>query len=84
MKDTYELRPLLAEIRDGYRGMRDARRTQRAARQHTEHLRRELASYTSPSDRDDLQAILARHSDEETAQIRALLLAGPPSGSRAA
>ena len=84
MKDTYELRPLLAEIRAGYRGMRDARRSERAARQHAGRLRRELASYTSPSDLDDLQAILARHSDEETAQIRALLLTGPPPGRRAA
>ncbi len=85
MKDTiHELRPLLEEIRDGYRGMRAvrasgpgsrragraARRPQRASR---ERLRRELASYTTPSDRDDLDATLARHSDDETAEIRRLL-----------
>jgi hypothetical protein len=28
---TYELRPLLAEIRDGFRGLRDIRASRRAA-----------------------------------------------------
>jgi hypothetical protein len=80
-KPTYELRPLLAEVRDGYRGMRAIRRSQRACRRatlrseraHRRTLKRELAGYTSPGDRDDLEAILARYSDEETAEIRRLL-----------
>jgi hypothetical protein len=80
-KPTYELRPLLAEVRDGYREMRAMRvslRTakrdvMRAARTERKALKRDLAGYTSPSDRADLEAILARYSDEETAGIRRLL-----------
>jgi hypothetical protein len=36
-------------------------------------LERELASYSSPSDLDDLHAILDRYSDQETAEIRRIL-----------
>jgi hypothetical protein len=36
-------------------------------------LERELASYNSPSDLDDLHAILDRYSDQETRQIRRIL-----------
>ena len=45
---------------------REARATHRV-------LARELASYTSQSDLDDLHAILDRHSDEETRDIRRIL-----------
>ena len=38
-------------------------------------LERELASYNSPSDLDDLHAILDRYSDRETVQIRRILAA---------
>jgi hypothetical protein len=38
-------------------------------------LERELASYTSPQDLNDLDAILDRYSDQETAQIRSILAA---------
>jgi len=38
-------------------------------------LERELASYSSPSDLDDLHAILDRYNDRETAQIRRILAA---------
>jgi hypothetical protein len=38
-------------------------------------LERELASYSSQSDLDDLHAILDRYSDRETAQIRRILTA---------
>lgn len=80
-KPTYELRPLLAEVRDGYREMRAMRTSlgaakrdvMRVARAERKTLERELAGYTSPSDRADLEAILARYSDEETADIRRLL-----------
>ena len=44
-------------------------RTERA------RLERELASYSSPADLDDLHAILDRYSDEETADIRRILAA---------
>ena len=67
MKTT--TRPLgrrLAAIRRDFRGDREARAARRA-------LQRELASYTSPSELNDLEAILDRHSDEETADIRRFL-----------
>ncbi len=50
------------ELRDG-REARAARRT----------LAGDLASYTSASDLNDLDAILDRYSDEETADIRRIL-----------
>jgi hypothetical protein len=40
-------------------------------------LERELALYTSESDLNDLYAILDRHSDEETADIRRILARRP-------
>jgi predicted deacylase len=67
MKTT--TRPLgrrLAAIRHDFRGDREARAARRA-------LERELSSYTSPSELNDLDAILDRHSDEETADIRRFL-----------
>jgi hypothetical protein len=45
----------------------------RAARAARERLRAELASYSTESQRADLRAILARHSDDETAELEALL-----------
>jgi hypothetical protein len=53
-------------IRDELRDTRDAR----AARKS---LAGELATYTSTSDLNDLDAILDRYSDEETADIRRIL-----------
>jgi putative NADH-flavin reductase len=78
MQDTTDkLGPLLAEIRDGYRGIRataGARKATRLAARATRHaLERDLASYTSPSDLNDLDAILDRYSEEETADIRRIL-----------
>jgi hypothetical protein len=78
---TYELRPLLTDIRDGYRDMRAIRTSMRAAkrdvmraaRAERKSLRRDLAGYASPGDRADLEAIIARYSDDETAGIRSLL-----------
>jgi hypothetical protein len=80
-KPTYELRPLLAEVRDGYREMRAIRTSLRSAKRDVMHaaraerktLKRDLASYTTPSDRADLEAVLARYNEEETAGIRRLL-----------
>ena len=42
---------------------------------HAAHaaLERDLASYNTPEDLNDLHAILDRYSDEETAQIRRIL-----------
>lgn len=80
-KPTYALRPLLADVRDGYREMRairtslraSKREVMRAARAERKALKRDLAGYATPADRADLEAILARYSDEETADIRSLL-----------
>jgi hypothetical protein len=47
----------------------------REARATRVKLERELASYTSPQDLNDLDAILDRYSDQETAQIRRILVA---------
>jgi hypothetical protein len=52
------------------RGQRTGAR--RAARTS---LERDLASYTSPGDLNDLDAILDRHSEEDTADIRRILAA---------
>ncbi len=60
--------PTITAIRTGIRESRDAH-VARAA------LKRELSSYNSPSDLDDLHAILDRYSDQETAQIRRILAA---------
>ena len=63
---THTLGRRWTEIREEVRGTRAAR----AARKT---LHRELASYTSASDLNDLDAILDRHSDDETADIRRFL-----------
>ena len=55
--------------------IREELRNARAARAAHKSLERELASYTSPSDLNDLDAILDRHSDAETADIRRILAA---------
>jgi hypothetical protein len=47
-------------------------RQARAARKTLEH---ELANYTTQTDRNDLDAILNRHSEQETADIRRTLAA---------
>ena len=57
---------LLTAVREHIRETREAR-IERAA------LERELASYSSASDLNDLHAILDRYSDHETAQIRRIL-----------
>jgi hypothetical protein len=65
---SYSLGPLWTAIRDEHRRVRAAR----AARKSLES---ELAGYTSPGDLHDLDAILARYSEEETADIRSILAA---------
>ncbi len=65
-RTRYSPGPLWTSIRDELRRAR----VSRAARLSLEH---ELASYTSPSDLNDLEAILARHTEDETADIRRIL-----------
>ena len=45
----------------------------REARAQYKSLERELATYTTADDLNDLDAILDRHSDEETRDIRRVL-----------
>jgi len=47
--------------------------SRRAARQNRQSLERQLASYTTPSERLDLEAMLDRHDSEDAAQIKAIL-----------
>jgi hypothetical protein len=58
----------ITAIRSRIRETRDAHAAKTA-------LERELSSYSSPSDLDDLHAILDRYSDQETMQIRRILAA---------
>jgi hypothetical protein len=58
--------PLWTTLRDQLEHTREARTTRKA-------LERELATYTSQSDLNDLHAILDRHPDEQTAPIRRIL-----------
>jgi len=63
---TRQRTPLWTALRGQLRHIRQAHADRRA-------LERELATYTSQSDLDDLHAILDRYSDEETADIRRML-----------
>jgi hypothetical protein len=65
---TRPLTSLWTTVRTQLRDSREAH-TARAA------LERELASYTTAEDLNDLHAILERYSDEETAGIRRILAA---------
>ena len=58
--------PLWTALRGQFGHSRETRTTRRA-------LERELAIYTTQSDLNDLHAILDRHSDEQTADIRRIL-----------
>jgi hypothetical protein len=60
------LTSLWATARTQLRGSRDAHAAQA-------ELQRELASYNTPEDLNDLHAILDRYSDSETAGIRRIL-----------
>jgi hypothetical protein len=89
MKNTTPTPSRPAKVRNGLRGMRvpvslrpatrgtasRAAAGRRAARAASACLERELASYTSPAELKELDAILQRHSEEETADIRRILAA---------
>ena len=57
---------LLATVRDELR----LHRQQRAARKQ---LVRDLATYTTPADLDDLEAVLDRYEEDQVADIRQIL-----------
>jgi len=63
---TRPLASLWTSVRGQIRESRQAHASRAA-------LERELASYNSQSDLDDLHAILDRYSDRDTAQIRRIL-----------
>jgi hypothetical protein len=63
---TRPLTSLWTTVRTQLRDSRDAHAARTA-------LQRELASYNSPSDLDDLHAILDRYSDQDTRAIRRIL-----------
>ena len=48
-------------------------KARRAAREEHKQLVRELSSYTSAADLDDLNAILARYHDDQVEPIRRIL-----------
>ena len=63
---TRPLASLWTTVRTQIRDNRDAHAAKAA-------LERDLASYTSQADLNDLHAILTRYSDRETADIRRIL-----------
>jgi hypothetical protein len=48
-------------------------RARRAERADRNRLRAEIASYRTPAERADLEAMLARHTPDEVADLRARL-----------
>jgi hypothetical protein len=65
---TRPLTSLWTTVRTQLRDNRDAHAARTA-------LQRELASYNSDADLNDLHAILDQYSDQETADIRRILVA---------
>ncbi len=63
---THPRTPLWTTLRGQLQHTWEAHATRRS-------LERELATYTSQSDLDDLHAILDRYSDKDTAKIRHIL-----------
>jgi hypothetical protein len=54
--------------------IRNTVKENRAARHHRLRLERELAAYSSPDERRELDAILGRHTAEEARDVEAILL----------
>jgi hypothetical protein len=53
--------------------LRDALAARRAVRRERQQLERELASYSTPAERLELEAMIDRHSPEETREVRDIL-----------
>ena len=66
MENRNSLSPLWAAARDELR-------TRRAARAHRKTLQRDLASYTTPAEQNELDAILERYAADEVAEIRQII-----------
>jgi hypothetical protein len=69
MENRTSLLPLWTAARDELR----ARRAERASRKT---LERELASYTTPAEQNELDAILERYPADEVAEIRQIIKRG--------
>lgn len=55
------------------KSLRSSLASRRVARLERRSLERQLASYTTESDRLELDAILSRHSAEETSVLRSII-----------
>lgn len=66
MEHRISLSPLLANTRDDLRSRRASRSTRKT-------LERELASYTSQAEQNELNAILDRADPEAAAEIRSII-----------
>jgi hypothetical protein len=53
--------------------IRDTLAERRTARTHRRRLERELAAYRTPAERLELDEVLARHSADETREVRRIL-----------
>ena len=68
-----EHRTLLSPL---WTAARDDLRTRRASRASRQTLKRELASYTTPSEQNELNAILDRADPDAAAEIRRIIHRG--------
>jgi hypothetical protein len=53
--------------------MRDAVSARRAEREERRRLERELATYTSPAERLELDAMIDRYTPEQTREVRSIV-----------
>jgi hypothetical protein len=61
------------DIRSTVRGARTTLANRRTERNARRRLEAELAAFTSPAERAELDSVLERHAPEEADQIRAIL-----------
>jgi hypothetical protein len=73
LKDRTHMPSITRTVSPRWATIRGEVRHARAVRAERKSLERDLASYTSEADLNDLDAILDRHSDEETRDIRRIL-----------
>lgn len=64
---------MLANLTAPANRLADRHRARRTERLRRDRLRAELASYRTPAERADLEAMLSRHTAEEIADLEALL-----------
>jgi hypothetical protein len=64
---------LATEVGGRVADLRARRRARRVLRARRDRLRAELASYSTPAERAELAAMLERHTEEEVAQLAAML-----------